>query len=43
MVSYDLANCHPVLDVVVDDVIQLLVREAVLLCEHSVNFVNDGF
>jgi len=34
---------HPVLDVVVDDEVQLLVREAVVLGENSVDLVDDGF
>ena len=34
---------HPILDVVVDDEVQLLVCEAVVACEHAVDFVDDRF
>src|SRR5207247_6438085 len=33
---------HPILDVVADDEIERLVGEAVVLRQHSVDFVNDG-
>jgi len=32
---------HPVLDVVVDDEVQLLVREPVMRRQHPVDFVDD--
>jgi len=32
---------HPVLDVVVDDEVQLLVREPVMHRQHPVDFVDD--
>lgn len=34
---------HPVFDVVVDDVVQFLFREAVVLRQEFVDFVEDGF
>jgi len=33
---------HPVLDVVVDDEVQLLVRKPVVRRQHSVDFVENG-
>jgi hypothetical protein len=32
---------HPVFDVVVDDEIQFLVREAIMLRQHTVDLVNN--
>ena len=32
---------HTILDVVVDDKIQLLVRETVILCKNFINFINN--
>ena len=34
---------HAVLDIVVDDEVQFLVREAVVFRQHAVDFVDDGF
>ena len=43
LLTAQIAQAHPILDVVVDDEVQFLVREAVVLGEHAVDFVNDGF
>ncbi len=34
---------HPVLDVVVDDEVQFLVRKAIMRRQHTVNLINDRF
>src|SRR6266849_5932383 len=34
---------HPILDIVVEDEIQLLVREPIMPRQHTVYFINNGF
>ncbi len=34
---------HAILDIVIDDKVQLFVRETVMLSQDAVYFINDGF